>query len=147
MQPVHDTTTTQPTAIDSREFTRALGAAFAAIALAGIVLAALAFLTSRPATSVDTSAAAAGEVRDGWSSYLGGAARPAAQPVRDGWSSYLLAPEIDPNTIVDGWSSYLLVPEIDPNTIVDGWSSYLLAPEIDPNTIVDGWMSRYGHDD
>ena len=147
MQPVHDARATQSTTIDSREFTRALGAAFAAIVLAGIVLAAIAFVTSRPATPVDTSAPAAGEVRDGWSSYLGAAARPAAQPVRDGWNSYLLAPEVDPNTVVDGWSSSLLKPAIDPNTIVDGWSSSLLAPKIDPNTIVDGWMSRYGHDD
>lgn len=129
MHPVHDTQTAQPTAIDSRELTRALVAAFAAIALAGIILATIVFFTSRPATSVDASAAYTGEVRDGWSSYLGAAARPAAQPVRD------------------GWSSYLLVPEIDPTTVRDGWSSYLLVPEIDPTTVVDGWMTRYGQDD
>ena len=128
MHPVHDTQATQPTAIDSRELTRALVAAFVAIALTGIFLTALAFLTARPAT-IDGSAASATEIRDGWSSYLGAAARPASQPVRD------------------GWSSYLLVPEADPATVRDGWSSYLLAPEIDPTKVVDGWMIRYGHDD
>ena len=129
MHPVHDTRTAQPTAIDSREFTRALTAAFAAIAVAGIVLAAIALLTSQPATSVDASADYTGEVRDGWSSYLGAAAEPENRPV------------------VDGWSSYLLKPELDPATVRDGWSSYLLVPEIDPTTVVDGWMIRYGQDD
>lgn len=129
MHPVHDTKATQPTAIDSREFTRALAAAMVAIALTGIILAALAFLTARPATSIDGSAVSTTEVRDGWSSYLGAAARPASQPVRDGWSSYLLAPATDSTTVRDGWSSYLLVPEID------------------PTTVVDGWMIRYGQDD
>jgi hypothetical protein len=129
MHPVHDTRTAQPTAMDSRELIRALAAAAVAIVLAGSVLAALAFLTSRPATSVDSSAGSAGEVRDGWSSYLGAAAKPADPPV------------------VDGWNSYLLAPKIDPATVVDGWSSYLLKPELDPATVVDGWMIRYGNDD
>lgn len=129
MHPVHDTRTAQPTAIDSRQLTRALIAAFAAIAVAGIVLAAVAFLTSQPATPVSGPAEYTGEVRDGWSSYLGAAARLADRPV------------------VDGWSSYLLKPELDPATVRDGWSSYLLVPEIDPTTVVDGWMIRYGQDD
>lgn len=129
MHPVPDTRTAQPTAMDSRELTRALVAAFAAIALAGIVLAGIVFIRSQPVTSVDGPGAYAGEVRDGWSSYLGAAARPADGPV------------------IDGWSSYLLKPELDPATVRDGWSSYLLAPEIDPATVVDGWMSRYGKDD
>lgn len=104
MHPVHNTSTTaQPTTPDSRELTRALGAAFAAIALTGLILGAIVFLTSRPATTADGAATTTGEVRDGWSSYLGAAARPAAQPVQDGWSSYLLAPEIDPAKVVDGW--------------------------------------------
>ena len=147
MHPVHDTQTAQPTAMDSRELIRALAAAAVAIALAGSLLAALAFVTSRPAPSVDSSAGSTSEVRDGWSSYLGAAARPVDLPVVDGWASYLLVPEIDPATVVDGWSSYLLKPELDPATVVDGWSSYLLAPELDPNTLVDGWMIRYGQDD
>jgi hypothetical protein len=129
MHPVHDTQTTRPTTLDSRELVRAFAAAFAAVALAGIVLAGMALLTSQPPTTGDTSGASAGEVRDGWSSYLGAAARPAAQPVRDGWSSYLLKPEADPSTVRDGWSSYLLVDASD------------AAP------VVDGWMIRYGQDD
>jgi len=126
MNPIHDTT---QTAVTPHELTRALVAAIAAIVLAGTVLAGLAFLTSRPATTIDTSAGSASEVVDGWSSYLGAAAKPAIRPA------------------VDGWSSYLLVDEIDPATVRDGWSSYLLVDEIDPTTVVDGWMIRYGQDD
>ena len=126
MHPIHDSTrTAQPTAIDSRELTRALIAAVAAIVLAGIVLAGIAVFTSQPATSVDVPAQYTGEVRDGWSSYLGAAAEAADQPVRDGWSSYLLKPELDPATVRDGWSSYLLVSER-------------------ATPVIDGWMIRYG---
>lgn len=102
MYPIHDTQTAQPETVP-HELTRALVAAALSIALAGIVLAAVVFLTSQPATTVDSSAGSVGEVRDGWSSYLGAAAAPADRPVVDGWSSYLLAPEIDAATVVDGW--------------------------------------------
>ena len=146
MYPIHDTQTAQPEAVP-HELTRALIAAALSIALAGIFLAVVVFLTSQPGTTVDSSAGSLGEVRDGWSSYLGAAAQRADRPVVDGWSSYLLQPELDPASVRDGWSSYLLVDEIDPTSVVDGWSSYLLAPEIDPATVVDGWMIRYGHDD
>lgn len=129
MHPVHDTPAAQPTGIDSLELTRAFAAAIGAIALAGIILAAVAFLTAQPATTIDSTAGSASEVRDGWSSYLGGAAEPADRAV------------------VDGWSSYLLAPELDPAGVRDGWSSYLLVDEIDSTTVVDGWMIRYGYDD
>lgn len=93
MHPVnHTSTTAQPTTPDSRELTRALGAAFAAIALAGMILGAIVFLTARPAPTSDAAPTTTGEVRDGWSSYLGAAARPASQPVQDGWSSYCWSP-------------------------------------------------------
>lgn len=147
MHPAHDTRTAQPTAVDSRELTRALAATAISIALAGIVLAAVAIFTSQPPTTVDSSAGSTSEVRDGWSSYLGAAAEPADRPVLDGWSSYLLAPNLDPASVRDGWSSYLLTPELDPSSVRDGWSSYLLVDEIDPTTVVDGWMIRYGYDD
>ncbi|MDQ2673068.1 MAG: hypothetical protein M3Y40_00245 [Chloroflexota bacterium] len=127
MNPVHDTPAAQPTVTDPRELTRALIAAFAAIVLAGSVLAGIALFTSQPATPMDGASTDSGEVRDGWSSYLGAAAEPAERPVVDGWSSYLLKPELDPATVRDGWSSYLLVTEHE-------------AP------VVDGWMVRYGQD-
>ena len=141
MHPVHDTRTAQPTAVDSRELTRALAVAAISIALAGSVLAAFAFFTSQPRTAVDASAGSASEVRDGWSSYLGAAAKPADRPVIDGWSSYLLAPKLDPSSVRDGWSSYLLAPKLDPSSVRDGWSSYLLAAKIDPSSVRDGWSS------
>lgn len=128
MNPVHDTPAAQPTVTDSRELARALIAAVAAIVLAGGVLAGIALFTSQPATSVDGATTSSGEVRDGWSSYLGAAARPADRPVVDGWSSYLLKPELDPATVRDGWSSYLLVTEGE-------------------EPVIDGWMVRYGQDD
>ena len=146
MYPTNDTQAAQPEAVP-HELTRALLAASVSIVLAGIVLAAVAFLTSQPAATVDSSAASASEVRDGWSSYLGVAARPADRPIVDGWSSYLLKPELDPASVRDGWSSYLMNPELDPTTVRDGWSSYLLVEEIDPTTVIDGWMIRYGNDE
>jgi hypothetical protein len=141
MHPVYDTRTTQPTAVDSHDLKRALAAATLSIALAGIVLAAASFLTSQPATTADSSAASASEIRDGWSSYLGAAAAQSDRPVIDGWSSYLLVPELDPASVRDGWSSYLLAPELDPASVRDGWSSYLLAAELDPASVRDGWSS------
>ncbi len=128
MNPVHDTPAAQPTITDPRELARALIAAFAAIVLAGGILAGIAFSTSQSPTSADHAASYTGEVRDGWSSYLGAAAKPADRRVVDGWSSYLLKPETDPATVRDGWSSYLLVTEQE-------------------SPVVDGWMIRYGEDD
>ena len=127
MHPVQDTRTARPTVVDPHEFTRALAAAALSIALAGIVLATIAFVTSQPETTAHSSAVSAGELIDGWSSYLGAAAQPADLP------------------IVDGWSSYLLVEAVDPNTVFDGWSSYLLTTELKPETLVDGWAARYGN--
>jgi hypothetical protein len=128
MYPIHDTQTAQPETVGT-ELTRALFASVAAILLAAVFLAAVALLTSQPATTVNSSAESAVEVRDGWSSYLGAAAPSADRPV------------------LDGWSSYLLTQEMDPAGIRDGWSSYLLVDEIDPTTVIDGWMTRYGSDD
>lgn len=103
------------TAID-HDLPRALGAAIAAAALAGLLIGALALFTTPPAP---VSPEAAAPVTDGWMSYLGGP-----------------APEAD---VVDGWSSYLTPADV---TVSDGWQSYLgaaAAPDV-----IDGWMSRYG---
>jgi hypothetical protein len=111
------------------ELLRALFASLAAVIVVGIVIAALAAITAPRDTNATAPAdVSANRLTDGWSSYLGAAARPADRPLVDGWNTYLLAPEPDPAAIVDGWSSYLLVDDRE-------------AP------LVDGWMTRYGQDD
>ena len=129
MHPLPEIPSAPSTSLDTRELLRALAAAALAIAVAGIFLAAVAYLTSRPMAERPPAAINAAAVVDGWSSYLGAAARPTVREA------------------VDGWSSYLLVAEPDAREVRDGWSSYLLAPEIDATTVIDGWMSRYGRDD
>lgn len=130
MHPSSHIPSTPTTSLDVRQPMRALAAIAVATAVAGVSLAAAAYLTGRPTAEPERPAAInAAVVVDGWSSYLGAAARPTAREA------------------VDGWSSYLLVAEPDAREVRDGWSSYLLAPEIDATTVVDGWMSRYGRDD
>ena len=72
---------------------------------------------------------AVGEAVDGWLPAITAANRAAsldeAGQVQDGWSSYLLAEESVP---VDGWASYLLreTPEV-----TDGWASRYLVSDDD----------------
>lgn len=104
-------------------------AALTAIALAGVLIAAVALVAHRPAqTAIAPGDVAAHGLVDGWGAYLGAAATKQQPTLVDGWSTYLLA---DPASEVP----------------VDGWSSYLLVDEPDPVTLVDGWITRYGSRD
>lgn len=101
-------------------------AAFAAIALTGVLIVAVAFIAHRPAQTANAPVdVAAHRLVDGWSAYLGAAATQ-QQPA-----------------LVDGWSTYLLADRAS-GMPVDGWSSYLLVNEPDPETLFDGWITRYG---
>jgi hypothetical protein len=100
----------------------------ATIALTAAIIV-VAFLLTRPATTVSSAGGGASQLTDG---FLPGAmaAHAAvqarhAQAMADGWEARLVGPMAAGNVVRDGWEAGLVGPATSSQDVTDGWEGSL----------------------